>query len=95
MKTDVDTLLITLYVVLDDRILPALGLSREHHPGWKPRVNGVELICSRWRGICSGSLRNEDGSASVVVLRLVRFVLLARRGRVRRVCRWPCRSVVR
>ncbi|PDQ34762.1 MAG: hypothetical protein B5766_09900 [Candidatus Lumbricidophila eiseniae] len=45
MKTDLGTLLITLYVVFDDRILPVLGFSRDHHPGRKPRLSDVELIC--------------------------------------------------
>lgn len=45
MKTDLNTLLTTLYVHLDDRILPALGFSRDHHPGRKPRLNDVELLC--------------------------------------------------
>lgn len=45
MKTDLNTLLTTLYVHLDDRILPALGFSRDHHPGRKPALNDVELLC--------------------------------------------------
>lgn len=45
MKTDLNTLLITLYVHLDDRILPAIGFSRDHHPGRKPALNDVELLC--------------------------------------------------
>ena len=45
MKTDLNTLLTTLYVHLDDRILPGLGFSRDHHPGRKPALNDVELLC--------------------------------------------------
>lgn len=39
-----NTLLTTLYVHLDDRILPGLGSSRTHHPGRKPALNDVELL---------------------------------------------------
>jgi hypothetical protein len=45
VKTDLNTLLTTLYVHLDDRILPAVGFSRDHHPGRKPELNDVELLC--------------------------------------------------
>ncbi len=45
MKTDLNTLLTTLYVHLDDRIMPAIGFSRDNHPGRKPVLNNVELIC--------------------------------------------------
>ena len=45
MKTDLNTLLITLYVHLDDRILPAIGFSRDHSQGRKPALNDVELLC--------------------------------------------------
>lgn len=45
MKTDLNTLLTTLYVHLDDRILPAVGFSRAHHPGRKPVLTDVELLC--------------------------------------------------
>ncbi|AIT60024.1 MULTISPECIES: IS982 family transposase [Actinomycetes] len=45
MNTDLNTLLITLYVHLDDRILPAIGFTRDHHPGRKPALNDVELLC--------------------------------------------------
>ncbi|EPR76654.1 putative transposase [Leifsonia rubra CMS 76R] len=45
MKTDLHTFLTTLYVHLDDRILPGLGFSRDHHPGQKPALNDVELLC--------------------------------------------------
>lgn len=45
MKTDLNTLLITLYVHLDDRIMPTLGFSRDRWPGRKPALNDVELLC--------------------------------------------------
>lgn len=45
MNTDLNTLLVTLYVHLDDRILPAIGFSRDHCPGRKPALNDVELLC--------------------------------------------------
>jgi hypothetical protein len=45
VKTDLNTLLTTLYVHLDDRILPTLGFSRDHHPGRKPALNDAELVC--------------------------------------------------
>ena len=45
MKTDLATLLTTLYVHLDDRILPALSFSRDHHPGREPVLSDVELLC--------------------------------------------------
>jgi raffinose/stachyose/melibiose transport system permease protein len=45
VKTDLATLLTTLYVHLDDRILPALSFSRDHHPGREPVLSDVELLC--------------------------------------------------
>ncbi len=45
MTNDLDALLTALYVDLDDRVLPALGCSREHLPGRKPRLSDAELIC--------------------------------------------------
>lgn len=45
MNTDLNTLLITLYVQLDDRILPAIGFTRAHSAGRKPALNDVELLC--------------------------------------------------
>jgi len=45
MSNDIDTLLTSLYVDLDDRVLPALGWSRDHRPGRKPRLSDPELIC--------------------------------------------------
>lgn len=37
--------LTTLYVHLDDRILPTLGFSRAHIPGRIPALNDAELLC--------------------------------------------------
>jgi len=45
VKTDLNTLLTTLYVHLDDRVLPAIGFSRDHSPGRKPALNDLELLC--------------------------------------------------
>ena len=45
MKTDLNTLLTNRYVHLDDRIMPAVGFSRDHHPGRTPTLNYVELLC--------------------------------------------------
>jgi hypothetical protein len=45
VKTDLNTLLTTLYVHLDDRILPAIGYSRDCHPECKPVLSDVELLC--------------------------------------------------
>ncbi len=45
MKTDLNTLLTTLYVHLDDRIIPALGFSRRGRPGRPPALTDVELLC--------------------------------------------------
>ncbi|NKX56141.1 IS982 family transposase [Arthrobacter mobilis] len=45
MKTDLNTLLTTLYVHLDDRVLPGLGWSRRHLPGRKPALSDAELLC--------------------------------------------------
>ena len=42
---DLNTLLTALYVDLDDRVLPALGWSREHRPGRKPALSDAELAC--------------------------------------------------
>ncbi|MCY7280318.1 MAG: IS982 family transposase, partial [Sphingomonas bacterium] len=35
----------TLYVQLDDRILPGLGFSRDRHPGRKLVLTDAELLC--------------------------------------------------
>ena len=45
MNTELNTLLVTLYVHLDDRILPAIGFSRDHRPGRKSALSDVELLC--------------------------------------------------
>lgn len=45
MTNNLDTLLSALYVDLEDRVLPAIGWSREHRPGRKPRLSDPELIC--------------------------------------------------
>ena len=45
MTNDLDTLLTALYVELDDRVLPALGHSRERRRGRKPALGDAELLC--------------------------------------------------
>jgi hypothetical protein len=45
VTNDLNTLLTALYVDLDDRVLPALGWSREHRPGRKPELSDAELAC--------------------------------------------------
>lgn len=45
MSNNLDTLLTALYVDLDDRVLPALGWSRDRRPGRKPVLSDAELIC--------------------------------------------------
>jgi hypothetical protein len=40
-----DDLVTALYVQLEDRVLPALGWSRQHRPGRKPVLSDAELIC--------------------------------------------------
>ena len=45
MTNNLDALLTALYVDLDDRVLPALGWSRDHLPGGKPVLSDAELIC--------------------------------------------------
>ena len=45
MTNNLDTLLTALYVDLDDRVLPALGWSRDHRPGRKPALSDAELAC--------------------------------------------------
>jgi len=45
VSNNLDTLLTALYVDLDDRVLPALGWSREHRPGRKPLLSDAELVC--------------------------------------------------
>ncbi|GAA3686240.1 hypothetical protein GCM10023081_24510 [Arthrobacter ginkgonis] len=45
MSNELNTLLITLYVHLDDCVLPGLGWSRDHVPGRKPVLSDAELLC--------------------------------------------------
>ena len=45
MTNNLDTLLTALYVHLDDRVLPALGWSRDHRPGRRPVLADAELLC--------------------------------------------------
>lgn len=45
VNNDLETLLTALYVDLEDRVLPALGWSRGHRPGRKPKLSDAELIC--------------------------------------------------
>jgi Transposase DDE domain len=45
VTNNLDTLLTTLYVHLEDRILPAVGWSRDHRPGRKPALTDGELLC--------------------------------------------------
>ena len=45
MRNNLDTLLTTLYVHLEDRILPAVGWSRDHRRGRKPALTDGELLC--------------------------------------------------
>jgi hypothetical protein len=45
VTNNLDTLLTTLYVQLEDRVLPALGWSRQHRPGRKPKLSDAELVC--------------------------------------------------
>jgi hypothetical protein len=45
VTNNLDTLLTALYVDLDDRVLPALGWSRDHRAGRKPALSDAELAC--------------------------------------------------
>jgi hypothetical protein len=45
VTNNLGTLLTALYVDLDDRVLPALGWSRDHRPGRKPALSDAELAC--------------------------------------------------
>jgi hypothetical protein len=45
VTNNLDTLLTTLYVHLEDRVLPVLGWSRAHRPGRKPQLTDAELLC--------------------------------------------------
>ena len=45
MNTQLNTLLTTLYVYLDDHVLPDLGVARDRRPGRKPVLSDAELLC--------------------------------------------------
>jgi hypothetical protein len=45
VNTQLNTLLTTLYVCLDDHVLPDLGVSRDRRPGRKPVLSDAELLC--------------------------------------------------
>jgi Transposase DDE domain len=45
VTNNLDTLLTALYVHLEDRVLPALGWSRDHRPGRKPALSDAEFAC--------------------------------------------------
>lgn len=45
MNTQLNTLLTTLYVYLEDHVLPDLGVSRDRRPGRKPVLSDAELLC--------------------------------------------------
>jgi Transposase DDE domain len=45
VNTQLNTLLTTLYVYLDDHVLPDLGVSRVRRPGRKPILSHAELLC--------------------------------------------------
>lgn len=45
VNQNLDTLLTALYVDLDDRVLPVLGVTRDHLPGRKPGLSDAELLC--------------------------------------------------
>jgi len=45
VNTQLNTLLTTLYVYLDDHVLPDLGVSRARRPGRKPVLSDAELLC--------------------------------------------------
>lgn len=45
MNPELNTLLTTLYVLLTDRVLPDLGVSRDRRPGRKPGLSDAELLC--------------------------------------------------
>ena len=45
VTNNLDTLLTALYVELEDRVLPALGWSRQHRPGRRPVLSDAELLC--------------------------------------------------
>ncbi|WP_343903203.1 IS982 family transposase, partial [Arthrobacter rhombi] len=45
MNNQLNTLLTTLYVDLEDRIMPEIGYTRSHQPGRKPLLSDAELLC--------------------------------------------------
>jgi hypothetical protein len=45
VNPELNTLLTTLYVLLTDRVLPDLGVSRDRRPGRKPSLSDAELLC--------------------------------------------------
>jgi hypothetical protein len=45
VNPELNTLLTTLYVLLTDRVLPDLGVSRDRRPGRKPELSDAELLC--------------------------------------------------
>jgi Transposase DDE domain len=45
VNPELNTLLTTLYVLLTDRVLPDLGVSRARRPGRKPSLSDAELLC--------------------------------------------------
>jgi hypothetical protein len=45
VENNLDALLTALYVELDDRVLPAVGWTRDHLPGRKPGLSDAELVC--------------------------------------------------
>jgi hypothetical protein len=45
VNPELNTLLTTLYVLLTDRVLPDLGVSRDRRPGRKSSLSDAELLC--------------------------------------------------
>lgn len=45
VENNLDALLTALYVDLEDRVLPAVGWTRDHQPGRKPVLSDAELMC--------------------------------------------------
>jgi hypothetical protein len=45
VNAQLNTLLTTLYVYLDDHVLPDLGVPRTRRPGRKPLLSDAELLC--------------------------------------------------
>jgi hypothetical protein len=65
VNTELNTLLVTLYVHLDDRILPAIGFSRDRSPGRKPALNDVELLCLVAQHLCERRVQWAPSTISV------------------------------